>query len=291
MADIRRAGNEGWNTEVIGADGDLERPDLVDDIAVEADRVRRAGKEVHVLALHDECGHIVGDDGHVEAHIMADRGREARSLKIRPRLRAEQAEGLPGLPRLLQHHADDRFTEALRHDRAAVWDERHEIPCNLIYLAVAAVVGVYGVLPDGKIDGPRLAERQLRRLQTAVTDQLHPLVRGRTRVRNSFVRRLQKAQLLLRRFFPALIRGQRHAHGRRRIRPRALRDHVADGLHDLHVRFAADKLDFRRIDPAVENPHLARIVPRNVFILQHEGQPFIGPELCHTSISSRIFSR
>ena len=121
--------------------------------------------------------------------------------------------------------------------------------------------------------------------------QLHPLVCCGARIRNGFVRGLQEGQLLVRRFFPALIRGQRHTHGRCRVRPRALRDHIADGLHDLHMRFAADKLDFCRIDPPVEDPHLARIVPRNIFILQHEGQPFIRPELCHTSISSRIVSR
>ena len=41
VADVRRAGDEGRNAEMVGADGDLQRADLVDDIAVEADGVRR----------------------------------------------------------------------------------------------------------------------------------------------------------------------------------------------------------------------------------------------------------
>ena len=176
MADIRRAGNECRNTEMIGADGDLQCSNLVDDIAVEADCVRRAGEQIDVLPLHDEGGHIVGDHGHVEAHIMADRGCQACALKVRPCFRAEQAEGLSGLLRFLQHHADDRLSEALRHDRAAVWDERHKILCDFIDLAVAAVIGVYGMFADSKINRTPLTKRQLCRRQTAVADQLHPLV-------------------------------------------------------------------------------------------------------------------
>ena len=120
VTDIRRAGDEGRNAEVIGADGNLQCADLVDDVAVEADRVRRAGEQIHVLALHDERGHVVGDDGHVEAHVTADRGGEARALEIRPRLGAEQADVPAAVPALAQHRADDRLGEAVRHHRSVV---------------------------------------------------------------------------------------------------------------------------------------------------------------------------
>ena len=182
---------------------------------------------------------------------MADRGREARSLKIRPRLRAEQAEGLPGLPRLLQHHADDRFTEALRHDRPLLREHRDQIFCNFVDLGIPRIVRPDDMCPDGLIHTRAAFQSLFRCGQTSGADLLHALSRRRAGVCDAASRLLEKGQLLGLRLFLALPRSDRHAHSGRGIRPRALGHHVADGLHDLHVRPARHKLDSPRIHAPV----------------------------------------
>ncbi len=69
MAEVRGAGDEGRDAEVLGADGDLAGAHLVEDIAVDRDGVGCAGEEVDVLIGHHEGRHVVGDDGGVEAHL------------------------------------------------------------------------------------------------------------------------------------------------------------------------------------------------------------------------------
>ena len=256
---------------MVGADGNLEGADLIDDIPVQADCVRRAGKHVDALALHDKGRHIVGDDRHVKAHVMADRGSQARALKIRSRLRAEQPQRFPGVFRFFQHHAHNRLAEALGHDGSLLREHRNQILCNLVDLGIPGIVCPDNVGADCLVDARARLQRLLCRCEAAGADLFHALFGRRAGVCNARCRLLKKRKLLFFRLFPALPRGKRHAHAGGCIRSRALSHHVADGLHDLDVRPARHKFHVARIYAPVENFHRARVVPCDIFILQHKG--------------------
>ena len=117
---VGRAGDKIRNAHVLGDDGILEGADLVDHMPVAADGVRRSGENVDLLVLHDERRHIVGDDRHIKAHVVADRGRQARALKIRARFGTEKSDILAAVSALAQHRTDDRLGKAVRHHRAVV---------------------------------------------------------------------------------------------------------------------------------------------------------------------------
>ena len=117
---IGRAGDEVRDAHVLGDDGVLERAHFIDDMAVTADGVRRGGENVDLFVLHDERRHIVGDDRHVKAHVVADGRRQARALKIRARFGAEQPDVFVAAAALTKHRADDGLGEAVRHHRSVV---------------------------------------------------------------------------------------------------------------------------------------------------------------------------
>ena len=270
MALVRRAGDEVGHAHVLRHDGDLEGADLVDHMAVQADRVRSGGEHVDLLLLHHEGGHVVGDDGHVEAHVVADGGGQARTLEVGAGLGAEQADVLALLLGHLQHLADDGLAEALGHDRAVAGEHVHQIVRHLLDLVVAQVVGLHGVVHDGLGHVAALQDGLLCRGEAALGDQLHALHGGGTRVGDRPGGLLQIGDLLLGAHVPALVGGQRHAHGGGGVGACALGHHVGDGLGDLLMGAAGDELHLARIHAAVEYAHLAGIVPGDVFILQHE---------------------
>ena len=251
VARVGRAGDKRRNAEVARADGDLERADLVDDVSVKANCVRRAREHIHALTLHDKGRHVVGDDCHVKAHVMADRRGQARTLKIRSRLRAEQAHFFSCEPGFLEHHTDDGFPEALRHDRPLLREHRDQIFCDFVDLGIPRIVRPDDMCPDGLIHARAAFQRLLRRRQAAGTDLLHAFSRRRAGICDAASRLLEKGQLFFLRLLPAFPRSERHAHSGRGIRPRALGHHVADGLHDLHVRPARHKLYPSRIHAPV----------------------------------------
>ena len=262
---------------MVRTDGDLQRADLVDHITVEADRVRRTGEQVDTLALHDERGHVVGDDGHVEAHVAADRRGQARALKIGPRLRAEEADVLARKLCFLQHHANDGLAEALGHNRPVRREEVDKVFCDLIDLAVAAVVRADHVLADREVDiCPPLGQRGLCCVQAPVADEGHARTGRWAGVCDRPGGLMQICHLLCRRFPAALPRGEGHAHPCCRIRPGRLRDHVADGLHHGHMIATGDVFDLRGVDAAVEDVDGPVLVPRDVLVLQHVRQSGVG---------------
>lgn len=182
---------------------------------------------------------------------MADRRGQARALKIRSRLRAEQAHFFSCELGFLEHHADNRFSEALRHDRPLLREHRDQIFCNFVDLGIPRVVRPDDMGTDGLVHARAAFQRLLRRRQAAGTDLLHALSRRRAGICNADGSLLQKDQLRLLRLLPAFPRSERHAHSGRGIRPRALGHHVADGLHDLHMRPARHKLYPSRIHAPV----------------------------------------
>ena len=182
---------------------------------------------------------------------MADCCGQARALKIRSRLRAEQTHFFSCEPGFLEHHTDDGFSEALRHDRPLLREHRDQIFCNFVDLGIPRIVRPDDMRPDGLIHTRAAFQSLFRCGQTSGADLLHAFSRRRAGVCDAASRLLEKGQLFFLRLLPALPRSERHAHSGRGIRPRALGHHVADGLHDLHVRPARHKLDSPRIHAPV----------------------------------------
>ena len=272
---VRGAGREVRHAHVLGDDGDLEGADLVADVAVQTDRVRRGGEHVDALLLHDEGGHVVGDDRHVKAHVVSDGRGQARALEVRTGLRAEEAQVVAALPGHAQHLADDRLAEALGHDLAVLREHVHEVLRHPADLGIAGVVALHSVIDDGLRRVNTRENRLLRNREAALGDQLHAGDRRRAGMADGIGGLLQVRELRILRHAPALVGRQRHAHGRSGVRACALGHHIRDGLGDLLMRLAGHELDPAGIDAAVEDAHLAAVIPGHVLILEHKGQALV----------------
>ena len=229
-----------------------------------------------MLMLHHIGRHVVRDHRHIEAHIMAYGRRQPRPLKIGPRLRAEQTDGLAPLPALLQHHGHNGLAEALGHDGAVVGKLIHQMSGHLSHPGIAAVVGLHRIVPDGQRHIAHTpGDGGLGRLKAAAADQLHPSHGGWPGMGNGLRSPFQIGHLLRRRQLSALIGCQRHTHSGGGERPCGLGHHIRQRLRHLHMGAAGSELHPPGVYPPVKDAHLTGIVPRHIFILHHKGKALV----------------
>ena len=69
--------------------------------------------------------------------------------------------------------------------------------------------------------------------------------------------------------------GQRHPHAGGRVGAGALGHHIGDGPGHLVDRPAFDELDLGGVDPPVQNPDQAVLVPGNILVAEQEAQAVI----------------
>ena len=269
-ADIHR------HAQIVGGDGDLESAHLIHHMTIAADGIGGAGEEVNALTLHDIGGHIVGNDRHIKAHVVADGGGKARPLEERTGLGAEHTHLLPLLAALAEHHAQDGLGEALGHDCAAIGDEGRQVLTHLPHAGVTAVIGADGEIADIGCHIPLTVGNGLAGcLQAAARNAGHTTHGGGAGMGNDIGGVLQIFQLLGSVPIAALIGRQCHGHSGGGEGARGLGHHVTQCLHHLFIGAAGDELHLAGIYAAVENADFTAVVPRHVFILQHESQTLV----------------
>ncbi len=90
---------------MVGANCNLAGSNLVEDVAVHANCVCGAGKDVHFLLCHYKGGHVVGYDGDVKAHVVTDGCGKACTLEIGSSFRTEEANVFASGFAFFEHHA------------------------------------------------------------------------------------------------------------------------------------------------------------------------------------------
>ena len=263
------------HAEVLGQNGDLECADLVGDVAVPGDGVRRGGEHIDVLPFHGVGHHVVRDDGGVKSHLGEAAGGQPGALEIGPGLRAEHPEILVLLPRRPHDRADDGLAEALGQNGAVVGDELRQPVAHDLHGAVPAVQGLHRVFHDGADGVLSLGQGLGRHIHTAVGDLAVTVCGSGPGVGQVIGGLLQKGHLLRLRLVPHLPGGQGHAHAHGGVRTGALGHHVGDGLGHLPVIRALHEADLCGIDPAVQNADLAIVIPCHVLVLQQEGHVIV----------------
>ena len=137
MSPVGRTRYKIRNTRVLGGDRNLIRADLVDNVTVHTYYISRRCENIDVFFFHNVGRHIVRDDGGVKAHLVADRRCQPCALEIRSCFGTENSDIVSPLPCDLEHHSDNRFTEALRHNRAVLRKHIHKMLGDEIDLSVS----------------------------------------------------------------------------------------------------------------------------------------------------------
>ena len=167
---IGDAGDVIRNAKILGQNRDLERADLVGDVAVPGDGVRRGGEQVDALPLHGVGHHIVGDDRGIKAHLGEAAGGQPRPLQIGPGLGAEHFEVLVLTAGGPDHGADDGLAKALGQNRAPLRDQLCQMVAHDLHGGIPAVQGLHRVLHDGLNGVLPCRQRLLGHLRAAIGD-------------------------------------------------------------------------------------------------------------------------
>ena len=195
------------NTKILGQNRHLERADLVGDVAVPGDGVRRGGEQVDALPLHGVGHHIVGDDRGIKAHLGEAAGSQPRPLQIGPGLGAEHLEVLVLTAGGPDHGADDGLAKALGQNRTPLRDQLCQMVAHDLHGGIPAVQGFHRVLHDGLHGVLPCRQRLLGHLGAAIGDLAVAIGGGGAGVGQIIGRLLQEGILLRSALVPHLPRG------------------------------------------------------------------------------------
>ncbi len=281
MPRIGASVDEIGDAPVGGGQGYLEGAHLVDDMAVHADDVGGGGEEVDALGLHCIAGHVVGDDSHLESHVLDDRGGEPGPLEEGTGFGADELNFLADGPALPEHGAYDGFGEALGHDGAPAGELPDQVNRLGGAFRVAPVDHFDVVQKDGIVRGLARRHGGLGHLGAFLGDMGH-FFDGRGSGAGEFgggvVDFFLKIGGVLR-LAEDLSGGQGHGHGGGYIGAAGLGHHIPYGLDDLPIIGALQVAELPGVHPSIENTHQSGgfIVPRHIFIFEHESEILVIP--------------